>query len=414
MSIKRKLAALPAGILCAQIALIAGQAQAADTFTEAFTKGKAGVSFRYRLEHVDQQGFDKNALASTLRGRLNFKTDHWMGLGIFAEMDYVGTIGWDDYNAGAGNTPDKTEYPVVADPEGFDLNQVYLSLKLAGGDGGEFRGGRQRIIYDNARFIGNVGWRQNEQTYDAVSYRFKNKSGVDLQIAYIGNVNRIFGDEVSAGDHDQETWIANGAKNWENIGKLTAYYYDIDNKDVASFSTTTYGVRFNGSRKAGETKLGYTAEYAHQTDNANNPVDYSADYLRFDFSVNFGAVTPYIGFESLGGDDTRPGAMFRTPLATLHAFNGWADRFLTTPYAGLDDLFLGIKGKAGSWNWNLVYHDFDAESGGDSFGKELDASIGTKFAEHYGVLFKAAFFDGDRFSTYPDTTKLWFQFTASF
>jgi len=74
MSIKRKLAAVPAGILCAQIALIAGQAQAADTFTEAFTEGKAGISFRYRLEHVDQEGFDKNALASTLRGRLNFRT----------------------------------------------------------------------------------------------------------------------------------------------------------------------------------------------------------------------------------------------------------------------------------------------------------------------------------------------------
>jgi hypothetical protein len=412
MNIRNKLAAVPVGILCAQFALFAGQAQAADTFTEAFTEGKASISFRYRLEHVDQQGFDKNALASTLRGRLNFRTSDWKGLGFFAEADYVGTIGWDDYNAGAGNTPDKTEYPVVADPTGPDLNQVYLSLKHKGG--GEFRGGRQRIIYDNARYIGNVGWRQNEQTYDSISYRFKNESGADLQIAYLDKVHRIFGRDVPAGENDMETWIGNGAYSWKNIGKLTAYYYDIDNLDVAAFSTTTYGIRFSGSRKAGAVKLGYTAEYGHQTDNANNPVDYSADYFRFDFSANFGAVTPYIGFESLGGDDTRPGAMFRTPLATLHAFNGWADRFLATPAAGLDDLFLGMKGKAGSWSWNLVYHDFDAESGDQAYGKEIDASIATNFAEHYGVLFKAAFFDGERSSTYPDTTKLWFQFTASF
>jgi hypothetical protein len=412
MNLKRKLAALPAGILCVLIASFAGPAKAADTFTEMFTQGKAGVSFRYRFEHVDQDNFDKNAKASTIRGRLNFRTDDWKGLGLFAETDYVGTIGWNDYNAGAGNTPDKTEYPVVADPVGWDLNQVYISWKHNGG--GEFRGGRQRIIYDNARFIGSVGWRQNEQTYDAVSYRLKNKAGLDLQIAYLDKVQRIFGRDVPAGEHDMKTWIGNAAKSWENVGKLTAYYYDIDNLDSAAFSTTTYGARFNGSHKAGETRLGYTAEYAKQKDSAENPVDYSANYYRLDLSATFGNFTPYIGYESLGGDDTRPGAMFRTPLATLHAFNGWADRFLTTPDAGLNDLFLGVKGKVGSWSWNVVYHDFEAESGSQNFGKEVDASIATKFTKHYGVLFKAAFFDAASSSTYVDTTKLWVQLTAGF
>lgn len=106
--------------------------------------------------------------------------------------------------------------------------------------------------------------------------------------------------------------------------------------------------------------------------------------------------------------------MFRTPLATLHAFNGWADKFLTTPPAGLNDLFLGIKGKVGNWKWNMVYHDFKAESGSQKFGREFDASIGTGFAKHYGVLFKAAFFDAARSSVYDDTTKYWVQLTADF
>ncbi len=413
MNTKRKLAALPAGILAVLIASIAGQAQAADSFKELFTQGKAGLAFRYRLEHVDQDNIVENALASTIRARLNFKTADWNGWGVFGEYDFVETIGWDDYNAGAGNTPDKTQYPVVADPVGADLNQAYISWKHDGGS--QFRAGRQRIKYDNDRFIGNVGWRQNEQTYDAVSYRFKNKSGLDLQFAYLGNVNRIFGDEVTAGDHEMNSWIGNAAKNWENIGKLTGYYYDIDNKDVAAFSTSTYGARFVGKHKFDATTLGYTAEYAHQTDAANNPVDYSADYWRFDFSVTFGSVTPYIAYESLGGDDSRGGAMFRTPLATLHAFNGWTDKFLTTPEAGLNDAMIGVKGKVfGKWKWNVVYHDFDAESGSASFGKEIDASLATKFAEHYGVLFKAGFFDGNETSGPPDTVKLWFQLVANF
>jgi len=31
-----------------------------------------------------------------------------------------------------------------------------------------------------------------------------------------------------------------------------------------------------------------------------------------------------VSAESLGGDDTISGGAFRTPLATLHAFQGWA------------------------------------------------------------------------------------------
>jgi hypothetical protein len=412
MKTKYMLTAIPAGILLALGMSIAGQAQAAETFSEMFTKGKAGISFRYRFEFVDQDRYTDNALASTLRGRLNFRTDDWKGFGVFVEGDYVGTIGWDDYNAGAGNTPDKTMYPVVADPTGPDLNQAYISWKHSGR--GEARAGRQRIIYDDARFIGNVGWRQNEQTFDAATYRWKNDAGVDLQFGYIDQVKRIFGQDVPAGSQDMNTWVANLSKDWEGAGKLTGYYYDIDNEDAPASSNVSYGVRFDGSHKKDKIAFGYAAEFAHQTNTGDNPVDYSADYYRLDFSVGFAMITPYIGFESLGGDDQRLDAMFRTPLATLHAFNGWADKFLDTPPAGLNDLFLGAKGSLGNWNWNVVYHDFKAESGGEKYGRELDASVGTSFAKYYGVLFKAAFFDASGTSIYADTTKLWVQLTADF
>jgi hypothetical protein len=69
MHTKRKLPALQAGILAVLFASAAGQVQAAETFKEVFTQGKAGLAFRYRLEHVDQDDFDKDALASTIRAR---------------------------------------------------------------------------------------------------------------------------------------------------------------------------------------------------------------------------------------------------------------------------------------------------------------------------------------------------------
>ena len=385
---------------------------AADTFTEAFTQGKAGVALRYRLEDVDQDSFDKDAVASTLRARLNFTTDDWQGFGAFAEFDYVTTLVGDNYNAGSGNTPDRVRYPVVADPTGPDLNQAFLQWKNTGG--ALLRGGRQRIQYDNDRFVGNVGWRQNEQTYDAATFRQQTGGGLDLQLAYVWQVNRIFGDDVPAGRNDGDTWLANLAREWKDFGKLSGYYYDIDNDDVSSFSTQTYGARFAGTRKLNSVGLGYTFEYAHQNDAHRNAVDYSADYYRVDLSLAFALLTPYIGYESLGGDAARAGASFRTPLATLHAFNGWADVFLTTPNAGLNDFFGGVKGKAGAWNWDLLYHDFQAESGSHNFGEEVDAAISRKFAEKYGVLFKAAWFNADNAAPYDDTTKLWVQLSADF
>lgn len=412
MNNQRKLLATLAAVSVSALASTTGSAQAAESFTEMFTQGKASVSFLYRYEFVDQDNFAEDARASTLRGRLNFKTDDWKGFGAFAEFDYVTDVIWDDYNAGAGNTPHKTQYPVVADPTGPDLNQAFLQWQ--NGDAGSLvRGGRQRIIYDNARFVGNVGWRQNEQTYDAAYFQHK-VAAVDFQLAYVWQVNRIFGDDVPAGENENSTVLGNLGYNLEGLGKLTGYYYDIDNDDVASFSTSTYGGRFAGTYKFGENAFGYALEYAHQSDAHNNPLAYSANYYRIDASLGIGKVTPYVGYESLGGDDSKAGTSFRTPLATLHAFNGWADMFLTTPDAGLNDLFVGVKGALGRWNWDALYHDFDAESGSKSFGSEIDASIGRKFAEKYSVLFKAALFDASESSPYPDTTKVWVQLTANF
>ena len=383
---------------------------AADSFTDAFKEGDWGLAFRYRLELVDQTPFSKDATASTLRTRLNYKTGDWDGFSAFVEFDYVAEVFADDYNAGGNNTPNRGQYPVVADPKGEDLNQAFIQYKSGNN---QFRAGRQRIIFDNARFVGNVGWRQNPQTFDAFSYGYKADNGVNFTWAYVDNVNRIFGNDVPAGDHENSTNLLNFSKTFNDKGKLTVYWYDIDNEDLAGFSNTTWGARFAGSGKSGDTKIGYTIEYASQGDNANNPTPYDADYYRIDLSAGLGKATLYAGFESLEGDHMRGGQAFRTPLATLHAFNGWADKFLATPAAGLEDTFVGAKGKAGAWSWNVLYHDFSAQSGSGDFGSEIDASLARKIAENYGILFKAASFDSDS-PSYGDTTKFWVQLTAGF
>lgn len=406
----RKPAALYPALMVATLAITASVSMAADNFSEAFEEGELGVEFRWRLESVDQDPFEKDATAVPLRARLNYGTADWSGFSLFVEYDYVADFGLDNYNEGGGNTPDRDEYPVIADVSGVDLNQAFLQYKSR--HGSQLRLGRQRIIYDNARFVGNVGWRQNEQTFDAFSFQHKVGNGLEIRYTYLDNVNRIFGDDVPGGDHAQNTHLFNVSRSFAGAGKLTGYWYYIENEDAAALSNTTWGLRFAGSA-GGKTKIGYTLEYASQQDNADNPVAYDADYWRIDLSAGFGSTTIYAGFESLGGDDTISGQAFRTPLATLYAFNGWADKFLVTPQAGLEDAFIGAKGKFGAWSWNVLYHHFAAQSGGEGFGSEIDASLSRKFANKFGLLFKATSFDSDS-PAYGDTTKLWVQLTADF
>jgi len=70
---------------------------------------------------------------------------------------------------------------------------------------------------------------------------------------------------------------------------------------------------------------------------------------------------------------------FATPLATLHQFEGWADKFLTTPANGIKDLYgrLGWNGSKllglDSLSAAVVYHHFDAERFPREIGRVLCA-----------------------------------------
>jgi hypothetical protein len=387
---------------------------------EAVTSGKAKVALRYRYEHVDQDNALQNANASTLRVRLNYLTADWSNWSGFIEFDHVAEVIVNDFNSGGGTSPGRVQYSTVADPRGSDLNQLYLQYKPS--EDWNLRLGRQKILLDNHRFVGHVGWRQNEQTYDALGLNVQGIPNTTLFYSYVDNVNRIFGDKVPAGDHSVNTHLLNAKIKLSEGWAVTPYLYYIDNEDVASFSTSTYGARLTGKIAAGEGSISLQAELASQSDAANNPVSYDADYAHINaLWTGKSGLALGAAFESLGGDAVSPGMSFRTPLATLHAFQGWADMFILpgtiTPSAGIDDLYLTVKYKAGSWNLQAVYHDFSTEAGSSDYGTELDFSAGRKLGERYGVLLKAALFSADAASPVPthvDTDKFWVMFTANY
>lgn len=382
-----------------------GAASEGDSLDVLLDEGKVTLDLRYRFEGVDQDGFDEDAEAHTLRTRLGFQSGVWRGFDFNVEVNDVQHLS-NDFNAGGGTSPGSTEYPVVPDPKGTRLNQAYVNY--TGLDDWGFKVGRQRINLDNQRFVGAVGWRQTEQVYDAGTAAWGNDRA-QVSLTYVQWVRRIFGEESSSGKNKQDgTIFLNGSINTP-VGKAIGYYYHIDNEDVSSFSTDTFGARLDGKQAINDDwSIRYEVEYATQKDAGNNPVDISEDYWHVGAGAVVGMFDFGLGWELLGGDDdSLVNEAFRTPLATLHKFNGWADVFLTTPAAGLSDAHATFSAKPGKFLIQARYHDFQADSGSEDYGSEIDLQVGYAFDKRFrGDLFFADF-NGDDGN--PDVTKFWVQ-----
>ena len=380
---------------------------AASSLEEALVKGKATLDLRYRYETVDQDGVDETATASTLKTRLNYATGTFANVSGFIEFDDVTSIGDVEYNDAAATSKSKTEYPVVADPQGTEVNQAYL--KYAGIPDTTVTFGRQRVIFDNARFIGNVGWRQNEQTYDAITLANTSLPDTTIVYGYVTNVNRIFGEGSTKGDIDTKTHLLNVSYAGLPFGKISAYGYFLELVDSPASSSSTLGLRFAGGTKiSDEAKLLYTLEFAQQGDYKDGADTIEADYSLFELGASFAGVTAKVGQETLGADTSA----FATPLATAHAFNGWADKFLATPADGLVDTYVSVGGKVSGVKLLAVYHDFTSDQESIDYGTELDLLVAKKMNKKYTLLAKYAAYSADDHAT--DTDKLWLMAQASF
>ncbi|MDX9741970.1 MAG: alginate export family protein [Gammaproteobacteria bacterium] len=382
------------GSVCAAaaIACLGAMPAAADPIDELIAGGEVSLELRMRLELVDEDSARRDATGSTLRTRLSYRTGAVHGLRGFIEFDDLRAF-TEDYDSGVNA---RTQYAVIADPEGTELNQAYLDF--SGWRDTTLRLGRQRIVLDNARFVGNVGWRQNEQTFDAISVTSAPIDDTVLSYAYIGNINTISGANIETRTH-----LFNGRYEGFAAGTLLGYAYLLDTARSTDDSQTI-GARFNGRHPfAGENlALLFTAEAAWQREHADAPATVDADYYLLDAGIAAAQTTLRIGRERLDGDGTYA---FQTPLATKHAFNGWADRFLVTPLAGLVDDWIVVEATRWGTKLALAYHDFSASHGDADYGREFDLMATRKFGGRYLAGAKYARYDADSFSV--DTDKFW-------
>lgn len=397
----------------------AGQTPA-NSLVGAITHGTPSLDMRYRYETVDQDALAQNARASTLRTRVGYVTGAFGGFKAGVELENISNLGSESYN----NTYNgKSAYPVVADPDDSDINQLYVSYSGAALPKSAITVGRQIINLDNQRFVGTVEWRQNNQTFDAASFSSQYIDHAVFYYAYVSHVNRVFGPDspsgANVGKFKSSSHLINASYEFDPSLKLTGYTYLLDFSNGTAVSSATYGLRLTGKYAVNQdVKLLYTAEVAHQADYAGNPSHISENYTLLEPGIAWNGWTGKAGYEVLHGNGT---TAFQTPLATLHAFNGWADKFLSTPVNGLEDVYASLNYKVpfgGNWlkglDTTVAYHDFKSDVGGIHYGKEWDASIMQTFFEHYTVGLKFADYNADEASAGNATrdtakTMMWLQ-----
>lgn len=348
---------------------------------------------RYRYENVSQNGFAKNAEAHTVRVRAGYQTAEVWNLQALAELEATSHLGGSFNDTVNGNTA----FPVVPDPESFELNR--LQLRYTGLPKTSVTLGRQEINLDDQRFVGVVAFRQNEQTFDAVRIDNVSLPNLTLSYIYLDRINRVFGERSRQGHFNGNMHLMNTAYDLKPLGKFTVYAYLLDFNGVSALSTQTYGASLAGRQDlGGETTMIYRAEGATQHPYAGNPHHFDLTYLRGELGLSRGIWSALGGVEHLEGDG-RTG--FSTPLATLHKFQGFADAFLMTPAGGITDAY----GKIGVAKQDIAfgpitgaslagwYHGFDNPHGG-SLGSEFDLEAVLRFRDHVSASLTYANYSG--------------------
>ena len=380
---------------------------------EAILQGKSLSSLKSRYEFVDQDGKSKNANALTVQTLLGWETKPIDGISFALQFIGVSPL-IDDYNDkknGVSNLS-KVNYPVVVDPEGYNINQAFISYTHQNKHNAKV--GRQAIFLDNWRFVGDVRFRQNIQVMDGITTKIYPYDGIELFLSHVENIR-----QVTTKNQNTRIELANLKYKISKSGSLVGYGYFVDWDDESQKikSDKTFGARLNGLRPASEEwDLLYTLEYADQSSYKDGSSLIDNYYYRVGFGVGQESWSLRFDQEKLSGNAN--GKAFQTNLGTNHLFQGWADVFLTTPNQGIIDNMIIAKAKILGATIKSEFHlidsdrNFTTDSGSqaDNYGHEFDIGIYYPIKKDTKVSLEYAnFSEGDTYSTARkrDIEKIW-------
>lgn len=211
------------------------------------------------------------------------------------------------------------------------------------------KAGRQELVYDDSRILGNVGWAQQGRTHDVAVLKWLGEAAIHLGFAFHQNANRqnnIF-DGNDAYKSMQFLWLNKKQEDWSASLLLlnNGVPLHVAGQGQETIYSQTLGTHVK-YRPAEKIQLNLNAYY--QTGElvlTGVQRDLSAYNLLAEVLYNAEEWQFTAGYEMLSGDDVNNSTVgaFNPLYGTNHKFNGHMDYFYVGNHlnsAGLGDAYL--------------------------------------------------------------------------
>ena len=363
-----------------------------EAIKHAISEGTTSLNLRLGYEYSSTDDNRSPGKALSLRSRIGYRTENFYDTKVFVEFHSLVNM-MEEFEFPGGNRKDRD---FISDPDGERLHQgyveyfgfPYLELKL----------GRQEIQLDDERFIGNVNWRQNGQSFDGLTLFAQPTSEIYLYAALLNQVNTITLSHV-----DLEHLILLHLKYVnEEIHKFHVFSYLVDD-EFDQNDSITYGVKVDGL--CGDIlKYGFTFAYQDDYQGSHNR---NADLIKITLGILLDPFNFGFGFSRISGKDGKD-APFDTLYSTAHKFNGWADQFAGTNggnvFGGVEDFYVEFETEYFNTKFLMRYHLFDTTEKGSlmnngnpihegTYGTELDFDLSRQINENLSAQITAAFYN---------------------
>ncbi|MBP6304138.1 MAG: hypothetical protein KA501_12240 [Bacteroidia bacterium] len=225
------------------------------------------------------------------------------------------------------------------DVAGFGLHEGWAELFI--NDSISFKLGRQELVYDDHRLLGNLDWVQQARSHDAAVFKFRHK-GISLHVggAFNQASEGFFGTYYTINNYKALAFLWYNHKFLDEKLKLSFYAVtDGFNADTSLHSKEkvlfrgTVGPLLNAKAKNFSANAALYVQFGKNTFNTDVLSYFAYVYADYTFAKKF---TIGLGCDYLSGNDfsnasnTRDNR-FNTLYPTNHKFYGHMDYFLNIP-----------------------------------------------------------------------------------
>lgn len=268
--------------------------------------------------------------------------------------------------------------------------------------------GRQELVYDDSRILGNVGWAQQARSHDLALLKFKTDGGGKFHVGFaVNNDAEFLSRQLYTTNYKsmQFAWYNRKLDQFDfsllfmNVGQER----DTDPTDAVD-RDTRYSQTFGTHMNYRPGKISFTGSLYAQT--GKDPADTDLSAYMFNLGMKFPVAENWkgnVGIEMLSGtDDTEmeDNNSFTPLFGTNHKFNGHMDYFYVGNHVGnvgLTDIYGGLNHAKGQWSFATAIHLFSTaadlylgpEKQDKYLGTEVDLSVGYKYSK--SVLIKAGY-----------------------